>query len=126
MERRDRPMAAIAPNEPISDGIVHPREKDVLAGNGKRYHNKGNLRQRSLVKGMFQAYDNGSFEVRRTLVDCVIHSIEESGGLFRKQEQNWSDVAVWKEMPKDQCRKIVAQAFRNSYRRRTNKTTSST
>lgn len=120
-EKSGRPSPA---KQPKKLSVVNASVNDILVGNGKKSNNMGNQRLRSLVKDLSQAYDNGSKETRKALVDCVINSVEQSGGRFLKGQEAEGWGYVWKEMPKDHIRKNVAQAFRNSYRKRNPSTSS--
>lgn len=116
MERQsDRPLSSVVIAAPSNQLIVDPNENDILLIGGNKSHNMGNQRLRALVKDMSQAYETGNKESRKALVDCVQHSlVHESGGRFLKQHHDvdgggWDK--VWKELPKEQIRKTIAQAF---------------
>mmetsp|Transcript_31711 Transcript_31711/g.76755 ORF Transcript_31711/g.76755 Transcript_31711/m.76755 type:complete len:347 (-) Transcript_31711:30-1070(-) len=112
IERSDRPLSsAIAV---LTKEQITPTENDVLVIGGNRSKNLGNQRFRAVVKGMSQAYETGSKETRKDLAACVIHSVHDCAGRFLKQR----GLGIWEELNKDQIRKTVTQAFRNSYRRR--------
>mmetsp|Transcript_31696 Transcript_31696/g.76737 ORF Transcript_31696/g.76737 Transcript_31696/m.76737 type:complete len:352 (-) Transcript_31696:564-1619(-) len=116
MERNESPLSsAIAV---LTKQLITPTENDVLIIGGNRSNNEGNKRFRALVKDLSKAYKTGSKESRKDLVDRVMHSVDESGGRFLKQHIDDCRDRVWRELPKDQIRKTVAQAFRNSYRRK--------
>ncbi|CAJ1966001.1 unnamed protein product [Cylindrotheca closterium] len=114
MEHFDRPLSPAVAAAAVSNELVSPTETDVLVVGGNKSNNIGNKVLRATVKSMSQAYQAGSKESRRDLVDCAIHSVHEPGGRFLKQHTG----GVWKELPKEQIRKLVAQAFRNSYKSR--------
>ncbi|CAJ1952059.1 unnamed protein product [Cylindrotheca closterium] len=98
---------------PVQVDLISPTEDDVLFMGGIKCRNLGNQRFRVLVNGMSQGYQTGSRGSRRTIVDCIIHSINESGGRFLKQHPD----GLWRELPEDQTRNTITQAFRNTYRR---------
>mmetsp|Transcript_31706 Transcript_31706/g.76747 ORF Transcript_31706/g.76747 Transcript_31706/m.76747 type:complete len:459 (-) Transcript_31706:30-1406(-) len=112
VDKSDRPLSSViaSPN-----ALITPTENDVLLLiGGNRSKNLGNQRFRAVVKGMSQAYETGSKETRKDLAACVIHSVHDCAGRFLKQR----GLGIWEELNKDQIRKTVTQAFRNSYRRR--------
>ena len=115
MERKERPLPAITPKK---QNTINPSENDVLVGIGKKSNNMGNHRLRALVKELSQAYNSGSKETKKALVDCAIKSVEDSGGRFLREQNGYGWNVVWEDMPRDQIRKNVAQAFRNNNRRR--------
>ncbi|CAJ1923671.1 unnamed protein product [Cylindrotheca closterium] len=97
-----------------NERIVYPTENDVLIIGGNKSNNTGNIRLRALVKDLSKSYEFGSVESRKALVNRAIHLVHDSGGRFLKQRE--SD--MWRCLSKSEIRKIIAQAFRNSYRRK--------
>lgn len=116
IEKHRRTLPTIVTSK--RQNIMNAGDNDVLVGTGKPSNNMGNKRLRSFVKEWSQAYGNGTKEARKELVDCVTISIRQSGGRFLKEHTVDGWKTFWKEMPEDQIRKNVSQAFRNSYRRR--------
>ena len=114
MEKHGRAMTAMTPKEQAI--IAFPIDADVLI-TGRVNNNGGNERFRAQVKELSHAYDRGTKDERKAMRNMILNTIEECGGRFLK-EHKVDGRKVWKEMTKEQSRKIVAQAFRNSYRRR--------
>ncbi|CAJ1923690.1 unnamed protein product [Cylindrotheca closterium] len=112
MEKSDRgaPSEIATPNEPI----ISPTENDVLVIGGGKCNNTGNNRLRALVKDFSKSYEFGSVESRKALVNRAMHSVHDNEGRFLKQHEG----GVWKDLSKSEIRKLIAQAFRNSYRRK--------
>ena len=116
MGKKERPLPAISTR--TQGTVTSPGVNDVLICAGKKSNNMGNHRLRALVKELSQAYATGSKEAKKALVDCAISSVKDSGGRFLREQNVDSWNVVWKEMPMDQIRKNVAQAFRNNNRHR--------
>eukprot|EP00526_Cylindrotheca_closterium_P021931 CAMPEP_0113650090 /NCGR_PEP_ID=MMETSP0017_2-20120614/26642_1 /TAXON_ID=2856 /ORGANISM="Cylindrotheca closterium" /LENGTH=113 /DNA_ID=CAMNT_0000562557 /DNA_START=90 /DNA_END=431 /DNA_ORIENTATION=+ /assembly_acc=CAM_ASM_000147 len=113
MQRRDRPVSSVF-DTPIIAELVSPTENDVLIIGGHKSTNMGNQRFRVIVSELSRAYETGNKATRKDLVNWAIHSVHDSGGRFLKQHA----FDFWEELPKDQIRKTVTQAYRNSFRRR--------
>lgn len=116
-ENYGRRLPAIMPSK-VNSIITNPNDNDVLVGTGKRCYNIGNKRLRAQVKELSEAYENASKDERKELMESVIASVLETGGRFLKEDKDDDWNVVWILMPRIEIRKNVAQAFRNSYKRR--------
>mmetsp|Transcript_4289 Transcript_4289/g.10016 ORF Transcript_4289/g.10016 Transcript_4289/m.10016 type:complete len:471 (+) Transcript_4289:57-1469(+) len=91
--------------------ITTPNENDVLFTGGKVGKHIGNQRFKSYILEFSQVYDSGTDEIKRHIVNEISAKIHEGGGRFLRRHG-----AAWEEVPLDNLRGKIMQAFRKCRR----------
>lgn len=97
---------------------TEPNVDDALFICCRKSSSLGNDRLRLLVKEMFDMYDAGNNETKKSIVDQMTSEIRQSGGRFLQHVKG--TVAVWEVLRPQQTRAKITQIFRN-YRRANSK-----
>ncbi|CAJ1954052.1 unnamed protein product [Cylindrotheca closterium] len=107
---------SVSAPEALESSIITPHQKDVIFTGGKNKNHEGNKRFYVLVHEHSQEYDSsGNDEQKRQIVSTIIDETHRIGGRFLQKQGTQSKVP-WKEVPYDDVRRKVMQAFRNRRR----------
>ncbi|CAJ1965483.1 unnamed protein product [Cylindrotheca closterium] len=96
--------------------ITMPNQNDVFFTGGQVTNHLGNQRFQALIFDCSQAYDSGTDEMKRQIIGDIIVRTHEVGGRFLKPQGKGAN-KIWEEVPTENLRKKIMQAFRNRRRR---------